>query len=69
MTKLSSELKGKTEEEQLHILNHVGHIDLKREYVHLVNEGLSVDNLIKTIKLEPIKKAVKKVVKKKLEDK
>ena len=68
MTKLSSELKGKTEEEQLHILNHVGHIDLKKEYVQLVNEGLSVDSLIKTIK-EPAKKVVKKVAKKKLEDK
>lgn len=69
MTKLSNELKGKTPEEQDHVLNHVGHIDLKGEYKLLVNEGLAVDDLIKSIKkTEPIKevvKPIKKVVDKK----
>lgn len=38
MTKLSTELKGKKEEDALHLLQNVHHHDLQKEFVSLANE-------------------------------
>ena len=46
LSKLSEELRGKTEEEAAYILTFVSHIDLKKEFVALCREVHGVDEVI-----------------------
>jgi len=61
MSKLGDEIKNASAEQREVILAHVSHIDLKREFCHLVDEGKKVDAVVESVKKKATKKkAVKK---------
>jgi len=53
MTKLSEEIRQADDQNRDRILNLVSHIDLKKEFVFLVEEQGKVANVVETIKTEP----------------
>ena len=64
MSKLGDEIKNASAEQREVILAHVSHIDLKKEFCYLVDEGKKVDAVVAEVKKVTKKKATKKAVKK-----